>query len=83
MPSAIGTQYDLRRGFDREAWREDRHSANELIKQHGEAADIEAAMRADERLAAGDMEGEAVWLRIVKAIEELLSEERPDDAEVH
>ncbi len=40
-------------------------------------------MRADERLAAGDMEGQAVWLRIVKAIGELLSEERPDDAEVH
>ncbi len=35
-------------------------SANELIEQHGDAADIEAAMRADERLAAGDMEGEAV-----------------------
>ena len=29
------------------------------------------------------MEGEAVWIRIVKAIEELLSEERPEDAEVH
>ncbi len=58
-------------------------SANELIKQHGDAADIEAAMRADERLAAGDMEGEAVWLRIGRAVEELLSEERPDDAEVH
>ncbi len=58
-------------------------SANELIKQHGEVADIEAAMRADERLAAGDMEGEAVWLRIVKAIEELQSEERPEGAEVH
>ncbi len=58
-------------------------SANELIKQHGEVADIEAAMRADECLAAGDMEGEAVWLRIVKAIAVLLSEERPDDAEVH
>jgi hypothetical protein len=57
--------------------------AHELIKQHGDAADIEAAMRADERLVAGDMDGEAVWLRIVKAIEELLSEERPDDAEVH
>ena len=28
-------------------------------------------MRADECLAAGDMEGEAVWLRIVKAVEEL------------
>ena len=58
-------------------------SANELIEQHGEAADIEAAMRADERLAAGDMEGEAVWLRIVKAIEGLLSKERPSDEHLH
>ncbi len=30
-------------------------SAHELIKQFSDAADIEAAMRADERLAAGDM----------------------------
>ncbi len=58
-------------------------SANELIEQHGEAADIEAAMRADELMEVGDMEGRAVWLRIVKAIEELVSEERPEDAEVH
>ena len=58
-------------------------SANELIKQHGDAADIEAAMRADELMDAGDMEGEAVWLRIVKAIKELLSEERPADVKVH
>ena len=58
-------------------------SANELIKQHGEAADIEAAMRADACLAAGDMEGEAVWLRIVKAVEELLAKERPGDEQVH
>jgi len=35
-------------------------------------------MRADELMEAGDMEGRAVWLRIVKAIEELLSEERPE-----
>ncbi len=40
-------------------------------------------MRADELMGDGDMEGEAVWLRIVKAVEELLSEERPEDAEVH
>ena len=58
-------------------------SANELIKQHGEAADIEAAMRADELMEAGDMEGVTVWKMILKAIEELLSEERPEDAEVH
>ncbi len=57
-------------------------SANELIKQYGEAADIEAAMRADERLAAGDMDGEAVWLRIVKAGEELRQRE-PGDRVVH
>ncbi len=37
----------------------------------------------DEPMAAGDMEGVAVWLRIVKAVEELPSKERPDDAEVH
>ena len=58
-------------------------SANELIKQHGDAADIEAAMRADERLAAGDMEGEAVWLRIVKAVEELGAREKPRGATTH
>ncbi len=58
-------------------------SANELIKQHGDAADIEAAMRADELMEAGDMDGRAVWLRIVKAVEELQSEERPEDAKVH
>jgi len=58
-------------------------SANELIKQHGEAADIEAAMRADECLAAGDMEGEAVWLKIGKAIEELGAREKPRGATTH
>ncbi len=58
-------------------------SANELINQHGETADIEAAMRADELMDAGDMEGRAVWLRIVKAIEELLAKERPKGETVH
>ena len=58
-------------------------SANELIEQHGEDAPILAAMRADELMDAGDMEGEAMWLRIVKAIEELLSEERPEGEKVH
>ncbi len=58
-------------------------AAHELIEQHGEDAPILAAMRADEWMDTGDMEGEAVWLRIVKAVEELQSQERPDDAEVH
>ncbi len=58
-------------------------SANELIKQHGDAADIEAAMRADELAADGDMDGRAVWLRIVKTIEKLLAKERPEGEKVH
>ena len=49
----------------------------------GDDAPVEAAMRADELMEAGNMEGRAVWLRIVKAIEELLSEERPEGEKVH
>ncbi len=41
------------------------------------------AIGADESFATSDTEGEAVWLRIGKAVEELLSEERPKGTEVH
>ena len=40
-------------------------------------------MRADELLDAGDMDGQAVWKRVLVAIDELLSKERPVGAEVH
>ncbi len=50
-------------------------SANELIEQHGEDVPIHAAMRADELMETGDMDGRAVWLRIVMAIEELPANE--------
>ncbi len=52
-------------------------SANILVKQHGQDAPIHAAMRADAMLDKGDLDGYAVWKRIVKAAEELLSKERP------
>ncbi len=52
-------------------------SAQAFIKQHGQGAPIHAAMKADELLEAGDLNGAAVWKRIVKAVEELLSKERP------
>ena len=58
-------------------------AANELIKQHGDKAPIHAAMRADELLEAGDMDGKAVWLRIAKAAEELLSDKQADGAAIH
>lgn len=46
-------------------------TANLLIQQHGEEAAIQAAMKADEMLAKGDMDGKAVWMRVIEAIEEL------------
>ncbi len=46
-------------------------SAKLLIDQHGEDAATEAAMRADNMLAAGGLDGKRVWLRIIAAIEEL------------
>ncbi len=58
-------------------------TANELIEQHGEDAPIHAAMCADELMGAGDMDGRAVWLRIVKVVEELLAKERPEGEKVH
>ena len=46
-------------------------TANLLIDHHGEDAPIEAAMRADAMLEAGDLEGYGMWRRIVRAVEEL------------
>ncbi len=46
-------------------------SANLLVKQHGEDAPIEAAKRADAMLEKGDLDGYAVWKRILRAVEEL------------
>ncbi len=52
-------------------------SAQALIKQHGEDAPIHAAMRADAMLGKGDLDGCAVWKRILRAVEALLSKEPP------
>ncbi len=46
-------------------------SAQVLVKQHGQDAPIHAAMRADAMLEKGDMDGDAVWKRILRAVEEL------------
>ena len=40
-------------------------SAKLMIDQHGEAAAIQAAMKADAMLDKGDLDGAAVWRRIV------------------
>ena len=46
-------------------------SANVLVKCHGQDASIHAAMRADAMLEAGDLDGYAVWKRILRAVGEL------------
>ncbi len=63
---------------DLDIWR----SAQALVKQHGPDALIHAAMRADELLEAGDLDGCAVWKRILRAVGELLSKERLEGATV-
>ncbi len=45
-------------------------SANVLVKHHGQDAPIEAAMRADAMLDKGDLDGYAVWKRILRPVED-------------
>ncbi len=52
---------------DLDIWR----SAQVLVRQHGPNAPIHAAMQADAMLEKGDLDGYAMWKRIVKAVEEL------------
>ena len=52
-------------------------SANLLVKQHGQDAPTETAMRADAMPDKGDLGGYAVWKRILRAIEDL-TEDRPE-----
>ena len=61
---------------DIDIWR----AATLLIQRHGRDAAIVAAQRADEYLASGDIDGQAIWKRIVEAILELLRSE-PHDGE--
>ena len=42
-----------------EVWR----AANQLVERYGEDAELEAAMRADAMIEAGDVEGQRVWNR--------------------
>jgi hypothetical protein len=53
---------------DRDIWA----TAKLLIDQHGDDATIHAAMRADEMLEQGDVDGQAAWKRILHAVGELL-----------
>ena len=46
-------------------------AAQATIKAYGDATALHAAQRADELMAEGDMDGQRVWIRVEKAIDEL------------
>ena len=58
-------------------------AAQVVIKSHGDGAALHAAQRADELMAAGDMEGRRVWHRIGEAIADLISIERGPEITEH
>ena len=58
--------------------------ANLLIKQRSALeAEIDAAQRADELLAADDMEGRGIWHRVVEVVRELSEAGPPPDGTLH
>jgi hypothetical protein len=40
-----------------------------MLKHYGDEADIESAIRAEEFAEKGDMAGEAIWRRIIDAMD--------------
>ncbi len=58
-------------------------SAQVLVKQHGDDAPIEAALRADALLDKGDLDGYAVWKRILRAVDELQGTQPKSGEAVH
>ena len=58
-------------------------TANLLIDNYGEMAPNSAKIKADHLKDNGDTRGQAVWLRIARAAENLLDEKRPKNAMLH
>jgi len=50
-------------------------TANLLIETYGEMAVVGAAIKADHCQRTGDDSGRAVWLRVAKAVEDIMDDE--------
>ena len=46
-------------------------TASVLIHEHGEDAEVEAAQWADAMLENGDLEGQAMWERVMLAVDDI------------
>ena len=58
-------------------------TANLLVRKYGEMAPVGAIIKADPLVKAGDLAGRALWMKVAKVAEALLSDERPGEATVH
>jgi hypothetical protein len=58
-------------------------TATLMIQEYGEFAPAGAFIKADQLRDAGDIAGREIWLRIARAAEELLSEDRPQNSVLH
>ncbi|MDC0033487.1 hypothetical protein OAJ57_02865 [Alphaproteobacteria bacterium] len=55
-----------------------------LVNQRGALeAEIEATQRVDELLAAGDMDGQGVWLKVIEAVKNLAETGPASSSTVH
>jgi len=50
-------------------------TAKLLMDQHHENATLEASMKADAMQEKGDLDGQSVWMAVVRAIKELQSDQ--------
>ena len=58
-------------------------TATLMIQEYGEFAPAGAFIKADQLRDAGDAAGREIWLKITRAAEALLSDERPQDCVLH
>jgi hypothetical protein len=54
-----------------------------IIRRYGDDATAQAAMRGDDLLAQGDLDGLLVWMAIIKAIERLQAKTPSGDEALH
>jgi len=59
------------------------HTANLMLDQHGDEAEFEAAICYSEQRIQGDVDGAAVWERVIKAIRVLKTADPDRSERVH
>ena len=64
---------------DRDVWQ----AALLMVRRYGDDAETQAAMRADQMLEHGDLDGSLVWHAIITAIRRLQVEKPAEEEALH